>query len=229
VNSDTGIAGLTLGGGIGKLGRTYGLTCDNLVSADVVTADGRFVKASADENADLFWGLRGGGGNFGIVTAFEYRLHRVGPQIWSGFVLYDYASAQNAMRFYADFSRDAPHELALDAALIAEASGERFFTVSACYNGSVEEGRRIVEPLRAYGKPIQADFAAKPYLQIQLANDATFLRGRRYYWKAHLLQELTDGAINTLLDSYAAAPSTDSFVSLQHVGGFGRRLCQQSR
>ena len=219
VNGDTGIAGLTLGGGIGKLGRTCGLTCDNLVAADVVTADGRMLRASADENADLFWGLRGGGGNFGIVTAFEYRLHPVGPLLWSGFVLHDYAHAREAMRFYADFSRNAPDELALDAALIAEPSGRRFFTVSACYSGSIEEGRRIVEPLQTYGTPIEERFAPTSYLQIQSANDATFQRGRRYYWKAHLLRELTDDAIDALLESYAEAPSNESFVSLQHVGG----------
>jgi FAD/FMN-containing dehydrogenase len=224
VNSDTGIAGLTLGGGIGKLGRAFGLSCDNLLSADIVTAEGRLLTASAEQNADLFWGLRGGGGNFGIVTAFEYRLHPVGPLLWSGFVLYDYARARDAMRFYADFSRNVPDELALDAALITEPTGERFFTVSACYNGPIDEGGRIVERLRAYGEPIEDSFAPKSYVQIQSANDATFLRGRRYYWKAHLLRELTDGAIDTLLDMYAAAPSKESFVSLQHVGGAIARI-----
>jgi FAD/FMN-containing dehydrogenase len=226
VNGDTGIAGLTLGGGIGKLGRSYGLTCDNLVAADVVTADGRLLRASADQNADLLWGLRGGGGNFGIVTAFEYRVHPVGPLLWSGFVLHDYARARDAMRFYADFSRNAPDELALDAALVAEPSGRRFFTASACYSGAIEEGRRIVEPLRTYGEPIEERFAPTSYLQIQSANDATFQRGRRYYWKAHLLRELTDDAIDALLESYAAAPSTESFVSLQHVGGAIARVAR---
>jgi FAD/FMN-containing dehydrogenase len=219
VNSDTGIAGLTLGGGIGKLGRSFGLSCDNLIAAEVVTADGRLLTAGADENEDLLWGLRGGGGNFGIVTTFEYRVQPVGPLLWSGFVTHDYTGARDAMRFYAAFSREAPDELALDAALFAEPSGRRFFAVSVCYNGAVDEGRRLVEPLRTYGDPVEASFEPKSYLQIQSANDATFQRGRRYYWKAHLLQELTDDAIDALLDCYAAAPSTDSFVSLQHVGG----------
>lgn len=219
VNSDTGIAGLTLGGGIGKLGRSFGLSCDNLIAAEIVTADGRLLRASEDENADLLWGLRGGGGNFGIVTAFEYRVHPVGPMLWTGFAVYDYGSAREAMRFYAKFSRNAPDELALDAALFAEPSGRRFFTVSACYNGPIDAGRRIAEPLRAYGEPVEATFAPKSYLEIQSANDATFQRGRRYYWKAHLMRELTHDAIDALLDCYAACPSTDSFVSLQHVGG----------
>jgi len=219
VNSDTGIAGLTLGGGFGKLGRKHGLTCDNLVAAEVVTADGRLLRASARENADLLWGLRGGGGNFGIVTAFEYRLHPVGPKLLSGSVLHRYEQARDAMRFYYEFSRTAPDELSMDAALLTSPSGERFFSISACYVGPVEEGERIVAPIKAYGAPVEHCFAAVPYLQIQAASDSLFPRGRRYYWKAQFLREITDAAIETLLHAYAAAPSQTALVVLQQVGG----------
>jgi FAD/FMN-containing dehydrogenase len=219
VNGDTGIAGLTLGGGFGKLGRKHGLTCDNLLSAEMVTADGRLVRASFEENTDLFWGLRGGGGNFGIVTAFTYRVHPVGPKLLAGSITYPYDRARNAMRFYADFSSKAPDALSLDAALASLPSGEKVFSVSACYDGPFNEGEKVLEPLRQFYSPIAARIAPAPYLQIQSAGDAVFPRGRRYYWKAQFLRELTDAAIDALLEVYAAAPSTDSLFVLQHVGG----------
>ncbi|WP_235205977.1 FAD-binding oxidoreductase [Cupriavidus sp. SK-4] len=140
VNSDTGIAGLTLGGGFGRLGRKHGLACDNLIAAEIVLADGRMLRASATENADLLWGLRGGGGNFGIVTAFEYRLHPVGPMLLSGSVLHRYDQARDALRFYHAFASQAPDELSVDAALVTTPSGERFLSLSACYVGPITEG-----------------------------------------------------------------------------------------
>ena len=219
VNSDTGIAGLTLGGGIGKLGRKYGLSCDNLVSAEIVTADGRLLKASEVENTDLFWGIRGGGGNFGIVTAFEYRLHPVGPRLLAGSVVYPYAQARDAMRFLAEFSREAPDALSLDAALVTTPSGESVFSISACYAGPIEEGERAVAPLRKFGKPAEDRIAPIPYLQIQAAGDPIFPRGRRYYWKAQFLRELADGAIDAMLAAFPGAPSASSLLVLQHVGG----------
>jgi FAD/FMN-containing dehydrogenase len=224
VNSDTGIAGLTLGGGFGKLGRKYGLTCDNLLAAQIVTADGGILRASSSENADLFWGICGGGGNFGVVTTFEYHLHAVGPVLLAGSVLYDYAHARSAMRFYADFSSTAPDELCLDAALVTAPSGERYFSVSVCYTGPIKEGERVVRALREYGPPAEDRIAPVTYLQIQSAGDSIFPRGRRYYWKAQFLRELTDAAIDTLLDAYAAAPSVNSLVVLQHVGGAIARI-----
>jgi FAD binding domain/Berberine and berberine like len=219
VNSDTGIAGLTLGGGFGKLGRKYGLTCDNLLAAEIVTADGRTLRASATENADLFWGIRGGGGNFGVVTAFEYRLHPLGPTLLAGSILYDYGHARDALRFYAEFSSNAPDELCLDAALVTAPSGERFFSISACYIGPIEEGEQAVKPLREYGAPVEDRIAPIPYLQIQSAGDSIFPRGRRYYWKAQFLRELTDAAIDALLAAYTTAPSVNALVVLQQVGG----------
>jgi FAD/FMN-containing dehydrogenase len=219
VNGDTGIAGLTLGGGFGKLGRKYGLTCDNLLSGEMVTADGRIVRASFEENSDLFWGLRGGGGNFGVVTAFTYRVHPVGPKLLAGSVTYPYDRARDAMRFYAEFSSKAPDALSLDAAFASIPSGEKVFSVSACYDGPIDEGEKVLKPLREFGSPIANGIAPVPYLQIQSAGDAVFPRGRRYYWKAQFLRELTDAAIDALLEVYAAAPSTDSLLVLQHVGG----------
>ena len=210
VNADTGIAGLTLGGGFGKLGRKHGLTCDNLVAADIVTADGRLLRASATENADLFWGIRGGGGNFGIVTTFEYKLHPVGPLLLAGSVLYRYEHARAAMEFYAAFSSKAPDELSLDAALVTAPSGERFFNVSACYVGPIAEGERVIKPLREYGTPAEDRIAPIPYVQLQSAGDANFPRGRRYYWKAQFMREISDQAIDTLLAAYATAPSDRS-------------------
>jgi FAD/FMN-containing dehydrogenase len=218
VNADTGIAGLTLGGGFGKLGRKYGLSCDNLMAVEIVTADGQLLKASATENADLFWGIRGGGGNFGIVTTFEYRLHPVGPLLIAGSVLHRYDHAREAMRFYHAFSSKAPDELSLDAALVSAPSGERFFSISACYIGPLGEGEQIVRPLREYGMPIEDRIAPVSYLQIQSAGDSIFPRGRRYYWKAQFMREITDEAIDTLLAAYATAPS-ESLLVLQQVGG----------
>jgi FAD/FMN-containing dehydrogenase len=219
VNSDTGIAGLTLGGGFGKLGRKYGLACDNLLSADVVLADGRQLKASATENEDLFWGLHGGGGNFGIVTAFEYQLHPVGPALLVCSVLHPYARARDAMRFYDDFCAGAADELSVDAALVTATSGERLFNISACYCGDHETGERILRPLLDHGAPVESSLSAVSYLQIQSGGDSLFPRGRRYYWKAQFLRTLTDTAIDALLDVYARAPSITSLVVLQHVGG----------
>lgn len=227
VNSDTGIAGLTLGGGFGKLGRKHGLACDNLIAAEIVLADGRILRASAIENADLLWGLRGGGGNFGIVTAFEYRLHPVGPKLLTGSVLHRYDEARDALRFHHAFASQAPDELSVDAALVTTPSGERFLSLSACYVGPIPEGERVLAPLRDYGTPAECRFEAVPYLQIQSAGDAIFPRGRRYYWKAQFLRELTDPAIDALLDAYANAPGRGmSLLVLQQVGGAIARVAR---
>jgi FAD/FMN-containing dehydrogenase len=223
VNADTGIAGLTLGGGFGKLGRKHGLSCDNLISAEIVTADGRLLHASATEHADLYWAIRGGGGNFGIVTSFEYRLFPVGPRLLAGSILHPYDRARDAMRFYQAFASSAPDELSLDAALATTPSGDRVFSISPCYIGPIEEGERILKPLRSYGAPIQNQIAPRAYVEIQSAGDANFPRGRRYYWKAQFLRELADPAIDVLLESYARAPS-GSLLVLQHVGGAIARI-----
>jgi Berberine and berberine like len=176
------------------------------------------LRASASEHQDLFWAIRGGGGNFGIVTSFEYRLFPVGPVLLAGTILHPYGRAREAMRFYQAFASTAPDELSLDAALATTPSGERVFGVSVCYVGPVEEAEKAIKPLRAYGTPIQDQIAPRSYVEIQSAGDAIFPRGRRYYWKAQFLRELPDAAIDTLLAAYAIAPS-ESLLVLQHVGG----------
>ncbi|WP_246682924.1 FAD-binding oxidoreductase [Mesorhizobium sp. B2-1-3A] len=219
VNSDTGIAGLTLGGGFGKLGRKHGLSCDNLIAAEIVTADGQLLRTSAGEHPDLFWALRGGGGNFGIVTAFEYRLHTVGPALLVGSVLHVFDHAREAMRFYDKFSRDAPDEVSVDAALVTLPSGDRAFSISACYVGPPEEGEPVIAPLMKFGSPVESRLQPIPYLRIQSAGDSLFPRGRRYYWKAQFLREISGGAIEALLDAYAKAPNNSSLLVFQQVGG----------
>lgn len=219
VNSDTGIAGLTLGGGFGKLGRKHGLSCDNLLAAEIVTADGKLLRTSADEHPDLFWALRGGGGNFGIVTAFEYRLHPVGPALLVGSVVHAHEHAREAMRFHDGFARAAPDELSVDAALVTLPSGQQAFSISACYVGAPQAGEAVVAPLMKFGHPIEGNLRTVPYLQIQSAGDAVFPRQRRYYWKAQFLHEIGDGAIDALLDSYAAAPNANALLVFQQVGG----------
>lgn len=219
INSDTGIAGLTLGGGFGKLGRKYGLTCDNLIAAEVVTAEGRILRASEAEHPDLFWGLRGGGGNFGIVTAFEYQLHAIGTSLVLASTLHPYDQARDAMRFYDELARNAADEVNVDAALVTLPSGERFFNISGCYVGSHHDGERALLPIIKFGSPVETRLATVPYLEIQSGGDALFPRGRRYYWKAQFLREISTGAIDALLEAYARAPNTSSLLVFQHVGG----------
>jgi len=219
VNSDTGIAGLTLGGGFGKLGRKYGLTCDNLIGAEVVTAQGEILRASTTEHPDLFWGLRGGGGNFGIVTAFEYRLHAIGTSLLVASALHPYNQAREAMRFYDEFARNAADDVNVDAALVTLPSGDRFFSISGSYVGSHHDGERALSPVIKFGSPVETRLATVPYLEIQSGGDALFPRGRRYYWKAQFLRQISIGAIDALLDAYAKTPNTASLLVFQHVGG----------
>ena len=219
VNSDTGIAGLTLGGGFGKLGRKFGLTCDNLLAAEVVTAEGKVLRASATEHPDLFWGLRGGGGNFGIVTSFEYRLHAIGTSLLVASARHPYAQAREALRFYDEFARHAPDEIAVDAALVTQPSGERFFSISACHVGPQPDDERALAPIVSFGSPVETRLAAVPYLEIQSGGDALFPRGRRYYWKAQFLRRIGAEAIEAMLAAYASAPGTSALLVFQHVGG----------
>lgn len=219
VNSDTGIAGLTLGGGFGKLGRKFGLSCDNLIAAEIVMADGECLTASEDEHPDLFWGIRGGGGNFGIVTAFHYRLHPIPSRLLVCSVRYRLEQAAEAMRYYDAFARSAPDEVCADAACVTDASGERFFSISACYVGPADVGGAVLQPLMDLDSPVDARLELVPYLQMQSGNDAVFPRGRRYYWKAQFLQRIDAGAIDAVLSSYARSPSSSSLLVFQHVGG----------
>jgi FAD/FMN-containing dehydrogenase len=219
VNSDTGLIGLTLGGGIGRLGRKHGLSCDNMLSAEVVTADARVLNASERENADLFWGLRGGGGNFGIVTSITYRLYPLGPTVLAGSLVYEWKRVRDAMRIYAEFSAAAPDALCTDAALITAPDGDHGFSISAFYAGSIDEGERVLQPLRQTLKPVADRIGPMSYVQLQKAGDASFPRGHRFYWKAQFLSRITDAAVEALIDRFPSVPSPQSFFVFQQVGG----------
>ncbi len=220
VNSDTGIAGLTLGGGLGRLGRSVGLACDNLVAAEVVLADGRIVRASEGEHPDLFWALRGGGGNFGVVTSFVYRLHTLGPVVLGGMLLWEFVRARDAMRQYADFCAAAPDDVDALGVLLTGPDGQKLFAVSCFCAGTVARGEAALRPLREGAvRPAQDQVAPIAYTALQGSADGLFPRTRRYYWKSHFLSGLTDTAIGTLLDRFAQVPSPMSVVGLQLAGG----------
>jgi FAD/FMN-containing dehydrogenase len=163
--SDTGIAGLTLGGGLGWLAGKCGLTCDNLLSADVVTADGKLLVASASEHSDLFWGLRGGGGNFGIVTSFEYQLHPVGP-VLAGMLLYPFAKAKEALAYYRDFAKAIPDEVNTMVGLLTSPDGDLMAVIAVCYNGSLDAGERVLRPLREFGPPVADQIRPMAYREV---------------------------------------------------------------
>jgi FAD/FMN-containing dehydrogenase len=230
--STTGIAGFTLGGGIGWLMRPYGLTCDNLISADVVTADGRVVTASATENADLFWALRGGGGNFGIVTSFEYRLHPV-SMILGGVLFYPAAQAREVLRNYRQFVETAPDQLTTMAAFLtappapfipAHLQGTPMVGIVVCYAGPIEEGEAAVRSLRAFGPPAVDVVGPMPYTVLQTLFDAGAPHGLLYYSRSDFLPALSDGAIDTLMAQAAAMASPLSAIHLHHMGGAMSRV-----
>ncbi len=206
VISTTGIAGLTLGGGMGWLIGKHGLACDNAMSMDVVTADGRLLTASEQENADLFWGMRGGGGNFGIVTSFEYRLHELGP-VFGGGVLYPVDQTSSVLRFYRDFAASGPDELSTQMGRICTLDGVPVVAVAGCYSGSQHDAEKVLAPLRRFGSPIADLFGPMTYLQMQSMFDPWFPPGRQAYWKANFLSGLPDEAIETFHRYAQTAPS----------------------
>ncbi|HEY7491973.1 MAG TPA: FAD-binding oxidoreductase [Candidatus Tectomicrobia bacterium] len=224
----TGIAGLTLGGGIGWLMRQHGLTCDNLLAADVVTADGQFLHASAHAHADLFWGLRGGGGNFGIVTSFTFRLHPIGPLVLAGVLLYAAEHAPEVLRFYRDYIATAPNELTTIVNLRqappapflpAHIHGRAVVIIAVCYAGGVAEGEQVLKPLRAFGAPLVDLIRPTPYTAHQGMFDASVPHGLRYYWKSEYLQALSNEAIDTLVAHAWQAPSPTSYTIMFQLGG----------
>jgi len=222
--STTGIAGLTLGGGWGYLARQHGLTSDNLLSADVVTADGQLLSASATEHADLFWGLRGGGGNFGVVTSFEYRLHPVGT-VLAGLIAYPLDKAKEVLRVFRDLTAAAPDELASGAILITLPDGPPVIGVGVCYNGAIEEGERILKPLRTFGSPLMDQIGPMPYLAAQKLIDGLYPPGLQNYWKSSFLKEISDKAIDTIEAYCAKRPSSMCHVVIEHqLGGAVGRI-----
>lgn len=214
----TGIAGLTLAGGHGFLMRKFGLACDNLISADVVTADGRLVKASAAENPDLFWALRGGGGNFGVVTSFEYRLHQVGP-ILGGLLIFPFSEAKARLKFYDEFSAAAPDEVGVLAALGTLPDGTKAVVHPACYVGSVKQGEQILHPLRTRATPMVDQIQTMPYTALQSIVENFNPRGKRNYWKMVYLKELSDEAIGIMTEMYARVPAPFTHIVVYTLGG----------
>jgi FAD/FMN-containing dehydrogenase len=231
--SHTGVAGLTLGGGIGWLMRKHGLTVDNLHSADVVTADGEFVRASSGEYPDLFWALRGGGGNFGVVTSFEFVLHEVGPEVLAGPVFWPADAAADVLRFYRDFASEAPGELGTvvrfgtvpPLPVVPEDLHWRpAVAVTTCYAGPVEEGRRVLRPLREHGTSLLDLVSRKPYTAHQSGLDSTVPHGWHYYWKSTDLPELSDDLIDVLVEHGFSAGSPRSYAVIFHLGGAVSRV-----
>lgn len=226
--SSTGIAGFTTGGGIGWLMRKYGLACDNLVGADVVTADGQFVRASERENAELFWGLRGGGGNFGVVTSFEFQLHEIGTTVLSGLVFYPAEEAQQVLAGYRAACASAPDELTtlvnLTTAppvpfLPASVHGTPVIGVGGCWSGDLDAGEAATAPFRSLGTVIADVFAPHPYAGWQQALDPLYPRGIHNYFRSALLRTVDDDALRVLQDFFAALPNPLTEIHLQHLGG----------
>src|SRR4051794_40803887 len=231
--STTGIAGFTLGGGIGWLMRKHGLTCDNLISADVVTADGRLLHASEDDNPELFWGLRGGGGNFGVVTSFEYRLHPVGPTVAAGPVFYPGERATEVLRFYREWVKDAPDELTTLVNLLTappapflpeEWHGKPLVAIIGVHCGSVAEGERAMAPLRELGDPVADLIGPLPYVAMQSLIDPLYGSGAHNYFKSGWLGGLDDAAIDTLVRHHETVTSPMTEIHVQHLGGAVARV-----
>jgi FAD/FMN-containing dehydrogenase len=237
INSTTGIAGLTLGGGFGWLSRKYGMTIDNLESAEVVTATGEVVRASATEHPDLFWALRGGGGNFGVVTRFEFRLHPVGPDVLSGLIVYPISEAKRVLQQYRDFVAKAPDELAVWTVLRPapplpflpkEVHGQKIIALALIYAGDPKEGERLIEPLRKFGTPLGEHVGVQPYVAWQQAFDPLLTAGARNYWKSHNLSTLGDGLFDVVIAYIATLPSPQCEIFLAAIGGATTRPASDS-
>lgn len=219
--STTGIAGLTLGGGLGWLMRKHGLACDNLLSAEVVIADGTMVTANAQDNPDLLWALKGGGGNLGVVTSFEYRLHPVGPMVLGGAVAYAPESRRDLLHFYREFTASAPDELTAYAAFTAAPDGSPVAGLAACYAGDLDEGERLLSTARsAVGSPLVDGLGPISYLDQQSRIDANYPPGEYHYWRSCFLDELTDEVIEVLVDRCNTSPAPPLLeIVIEHMGG----------
>lgn len=224
--SSTGIAGLTLGGGLGWLMGKYGLAVDNLLSADIVTARGEVLTASATENPDLFWGIRGGGGNLGVAGSFEFRLHPVGPTVTGGLVAHPFGAAREVLRFFRETTASLPDEAVVFGGLIhaPDGSGTKLAASVLCHCGPLEEGEKLAAKLRAFGTPAMAAVGPIPYSQINAMLDAAFPKGALNYWKSNFLANLDDRAIDTMLDCFARCPTPMGQMILEHVHGAATRV-----
>jgi FAD/FMN-containing dehydrogenase len=233
INSTTGIAGLTLGGGFGWISRKHGMTVDSLISAKVVMADGQMVTASQEENADLFWAIRGGGGNFGIVTSFEFRLHPIGPEVLSGLIVHPFDDAPSLMRAYRDIVADSPDELSVWLVLRKapplpflpeEWHGKLVLVMAALYAGDIDAGQEALKPIRSLGSPIADVIQPNPFTGWQQAFDPLLTPGARNYWKSHDFLELSDGLIDTLVEFVQQLPSDETECFVGQLGGAVNRV-----
>ncbi len=233
INSTTGVAGLTLGGGFGWLSRKYGMTIDNLLSADIVTADGQLRKASKEENPDLFWAIRGGGGNFGVVTSFEFRLHEVGPQVLAGLIFYPLEEAESILKRYRMFVEGASDDLSVWVVLRKapplpflpeHVHGKEVVVLALVYAGDMEEGQKEIEPLGSMGSLIARAVAPHEYSAFQTAFDPLLTPGARNYWKSHDFRELSNGAIETLIEYAWKLPSPECEIFVGSIGGATERV-----
>jgi FAD/FMN-containing dehydrogenase len=228
INTTTGIAGLTLGGGFGWLSRKHGMTVDNLVAADVVTAEGKLVRASEKENADLFWALRGGGGNFGIVTRFEFELHPVGPEVYSGLIAFPLSEAKTVFQKYREFVAEAPDELSVWCVLRKapplpflpeDVHGTEIIVLAMCYIGDPNEGAKLIEPVRSFGNAHGEHIGVMPFTAWQGAFDPLLTPGARNYWKSHNFTEIDDDAIDIVIDYTGKLPDPQTEIFIGHLGG----------
>lgn len=233
INSTTGIAGLTVGGGFGWLTRKYGLTIDNLISAEVVTAAGDHLTASENENADLFWGIRGGGGNFGIVTSFEFKLQPVGPEVLCGLIVHPFADAPDVLRAYRELTASAPDELTAWVVLRKapplpflpeDVHGKEVLVIATLYAGDVADGERAMKGLREIGSPIADVIAPQPFAAFQQAFDPLLTPGARNYWKSHDFTELSDGLMDLIVEYGSSLPTEQCEIFVAHMGGAARRV-----
>jgi FAD/FMN-containing dehydrogenase len=233
INSTTGVAGLTLGGGFGWLSRKYGLTVDNLLSADVVTAAGELVHTSETAHPDLFWAIRGGGGNFGVVTSFEFRLHPVGPQVIAGLIVHPISAAKEVLREYRHLVSEAPDDLTCWVVLRKapplpflppEVHGTEVLILALCHSGDLAAGERAAAPFKAIGKPIADVVGPHPFTGWQAAFDPLLTPGERNYWKSHDFVELADGAIDVILNAIKGLPSPQCEVFIGNLGGAVNRV-----
>jgi FAD/FMN-containing dehydrogenase len=226
VVSTTGVGGLTLGGGLGWLMGKHGMAVDCLRAVELVTASGEVVRASADEHSDLFWAVRGGGGNFGVATWLEYELYPVGPMVLGGLVAHRLTAARDVLRFYRDFTQSLPDDLTAFAGLLhaPDGSGAQIAAIMVCHAGSLEAGAAAVAPVKRFGSPVMDVIGPMPYSAVNTLFDAGFPRGALNYWKSSFLATLADGAIDTMIERFAAAPSPMSGLLLEHFHGAATRV-----
>ena len=227
VVSHTGAAGLTLGGGFGRLSRTYGMTCDNVRYFDVVTADGQARRANVSENPDLFWGLRGGGGNFGVVTQFEYQLHPVGTEFLSGGIMHPIENAKDVVPFWAEVQAEVPDELQLSCTSVVFPEGQDFkgFVVLSCfYVGDPNEGEKVLAPIRAFGKPMNDGVKMRSYVDIQKQNDANVPHGQQYYQKAGFFSSVEQSTVDAVLEMIASPKPFQQTMVFSQVGGVIKQI-----